>query len=373
VHAARTIDVTGGQPLNTAVVPMTDKLAALPWNERHGGTNGVGPLFYLAPSPDGWVPYSQILYSHQELLFVQLDGGSLVGDPDDKATLLDWFEELVGRHRRHADLLNNHQLVFVVHRPDDEIEHKFTLPVGADIWSLATRLLAAFMDGGVRGWIGEYRNEFEQWAFLNHLYEIAGPSSEQGYISFIPAVDGRWIIKRKWFTEDQPIRRERRDRGVELPPNPDLAAEIMARFGVVPAWSASFYRVRFDVNVESLVTGHGYSVMFDRCSPVGQPDEVLVQCEVEYLRSRTVHPIDDGQLLAEFDWLCAWVRGWLAGEGLDAVEDHKSKLTFLREVTGRGKVADSWPASSQDSVVLTDDDRADTRWAERGPRAREGS
>ncbi len=134
----------------------------------------------------------------------------------------------------------------------------------------------------------------------------------------------------------QPVRREQRWRDIDLPDGVDLAVEVAGRFGMTPEWGGSFRRVRYDVNVESLRTGHGYAVMFDRCTlPASSEAEsgdgaVLVQCEVEYLRSRTVLPVDEDMLMDEFAWLVGQVRRWLDDQSIDTVEDHQSKLTFLR-------------------------------------------
>jgi hypothetical protein len=301
-----------------------------------GRLAGLVPLFYLVPGSSDWWVFTQMCYSAGELLFVRLPGGPLTGVPEE-VTVCRWLSELRARRRRYAAVLGNHQCWFVKHRPEEEIEHKFTLDEEVNVWRLAADLLADLVSGRWPGWIGEYRNEFEQWDFVNHLFQIAEPAAERGYVSFIPAVDGTWIVKRKWFDGDRPVRRERRWRGVVLGDRPDLPGEIVARFGCVAAGGASFRRVRYDVNVESLASGHGYSVMFDRCTALGS-GAVLQQCEVEYLRSRTLLGVDDGGLFGEFDVLVGRVRSWLAERGIGVVEDHRSKLTFLRSCGAWGSV-----------------------------------
>ena len=54
----------------------------------------------------------------------------------------------------------------------------------------------------------------------------------------------------------------------------------------------TFRRIRYDVNVESLATGHYYGVFFDRCHLTAQPTVVMCQCEIEYCRSRTTQRAD---------------------------------------------------------------------------------
>ena len=97
-----------------------------------------------------------------------------------------------------------------------------------------------------------------------------------------------------------------------------------------PAWGGSFRRLRYDINLESLTTGHNYSIMFDRCTTAADPAAVLVQCEIEYLRSRTLFPIDDTHLMQEFGWLVSATRSLLSSRHVEATEDHFSKLSFLR-------------------------------------------
>ena len=49
-----------------------------------------------------------------------------------------------------------------------------------------------------------------------------------------------------------------------------------------------FQRVRYDVQCESMRTGHVYGIFFDRCSLLAAPEVVLSQCELEYRRSRSI-------------------------------------------------------------------------------------
>lgn len=329
--SAMVVPVEADVPLRSGPAPNT-VVASMP-EYQLSRTRGLVPLFLLVPDGDEWWAYTQLLYSTSGIVFCRLDGPPLRGIPNE-GTLRVWLSVLVALRRKYASRLNNHQRWFVKHRASEEIEHKFTLPPDREIWNLSVDMLHMLREEPWDGWIFEHRNDFEQWDFDNYLFEIAEPEPDRGYVSFIPAVDGSWIIKRKWFGEDTPIRREQRWRGVELPDRPSFEDEIRRRFDVSPAWGASFRRERCDINLESLSTGHGYSVMFDRCTVPGLPSAVLVQCEVEYLRSRTLLPIEDAALISEFQWLVSVTRDWLASRRIDAVEDHFSKLSFLRRATG---------------------------------------
>jgi hypothetical protein len=46
---------------------------------------------------------------------------------------------------------------------------------------------------------------------------------------------------------------------------------VRDRFAVEPAWSATYRRLRYNVMLESLDTGHIFSIMFDRCVATDLP------------------------------------------------------------------------------------------------------
>lgn len=187
--------------------------------------------------------------------------------------------------------------------------------------------------GDLPGWVCEHGNNggFEQWDFANHLFEITEPEPERGYIAFIPAIDGRsWIIRRKRYDRDQEIRREELTNDVRLGLHPDLRQVIRDRYGLTPAWGAIYRRVRYNVMLESLATGHVYSIMYDRCTTDQPGVPPLVQAEIEYLRSRTLRAAPRDDVLAGLGQLTDWTRDLLRRETVSFAEDHLSKLTWLR-------------------------------------------
>jgi hypothetical protein len=145
-------------------------------------------------------------------------------------------------------------------------------------------------------------------------------------------VDGSWIIRRKWFAADAVIRREELTDHVDLGPDPDLDAVIRQRHGLSPAWAGCYRRVRYNVLLESLRSGHVFSVMFDRCTDVSGGVAPLHQVEVEYIRSRTIgshDPARDG-VMDDFALLSGWTGQMLSGSGVAALQDNLSKLSWLR-------------------------------------------
>ena len=314
------------QPRNTIVLDLSH-LPDLP-----PGGRGQAPLFVLSPAGDGWQPYTLVSFTGTDALFIALDGPPAEGDPGDPRVVSAWVADLSARHRAHAARLNNHQRWFVNARPGLEIEQKFTLAGRPDIWLLAARTRDLVAAGAIDGWIPEHGSGggFEQWDFPSHIYEIAAPEPERGYIAFIPAVDGSWGIRRKWFTADAVIRREQLTGGLDLGAVPDLRAVIRDRYGLAPSWGGCYRRVRYNVLLESLRSGHVFSVMFDRCTDAAGLAPDLHQAEVEYIRSRVVTARPGDDLMGEFGQLCDWTRQFLDGCGVRAEQDNLSKLTWLR-------------------------------------------
>jgi hypothetical protein len=82
------------------------------------------------------------------------------------------------------------------------------------------------------------------------------------------------------------------------------------------------------VMLESLRTGHVFSIMYDRCTAERATD--LVQAEVEYVRSRTLCASSRRQILSQLSELRDWTRDLLTTSGITHTEDQMSKLTWLR-------------------------------------------
>jgi hypothetical protein len=314
---------------NTAVLAVDEPLRAR--------CAGLAPLFLLrhtGGTDNRWVPYTQQAFTGSAALFVALDGPLLAGDPADAGHLATWMKDLSQRHRACGPRAVNHQRWFINALPGQELEHKFTADGQLDLWRLTTSILDSVGAGDIPGWICEFGNNggFEQWDFDNHLFEITEPPSDRGYIAFIPAVDGTWIIRRKKFTADAALRHEELTEGVTLGPDPELQKVITDRFGLRPVWGAVYRRVRYNVLLESLASGHVFSIMLDRCTDRAGLVAPLHQVEVEYVRSRTLRTADLDLLRSEYEQLVAFTRAFLADHGVASLEDHRSKLSWLRPV-----------------------------------------
>ncbi len=146
----------------------------------------------------------------------------------------------------------------------------------------------------------------------------------------MPAIDGPgYFIRRKRYARDQVLRHEDLTPAPELTADPgDLPQVIRDRYGLTPAWGATYRRVRYNVMLESLRTGHIFSIMYDRCT--AEHATGLTQAEIEYVRSRTLYASSQRQVLSQLAELRDWTRELLTKRGITHAEDQMSKLTWLR-------------------------------------------
>ncbi|MGH8896278.1 MAG: hypothetical protein ACRDZ4_04450 [Egibacteraceae bacterium] len=289
------------------------------------------PLFYVSATTAGrdldLHVYSQIRFLAEDACFIRITQTPLrVRRVED----LSWLPAAVELHARQALFLNNHQCYYRKCFDGQELEYKYTLAPTADIWGLTTDAFRRLRAGDLRGFVLEYRDELQAWDYLNHLFEVTAPQRDRGYVSFIPTTDGKHLVKRKWFVKDAFARREHLTVGAVI----DTPFEHYVRqvLKVQARRLPSFRRLRYDINVESVGTGHVFCILFDRCSLLNAPDVVLSQCEVEYTRSRTAIPPSENDVLRDFDALALWLQAFLEERGLSSQRSYYSKLTFLREV-----------------------------------------
>lgn len=234
----------------------------------------------------------------------------------------------------HFLRVNNYLCYRVKLEPDVELEHKFSFTGNPDIHVLARQTLAAADQDAFPGWIVEFREEIQQWDFLNHIYAISAPEQDVGYVSFIPTTDGRYTVKRKIFSTDTDERPELRSKGIEV--GADRAAHVRDVLGLTPDWNASFRRIRYDVSVEHVRSGNVFGIAFDRSTVIDE-DGVriesrpeLVQCEIEYIYSQSITPLGFDSVRADLADLRVSVADWFRSRGLHFYETHESKLTWLR-------------------------------------------
>ncbi|HEU5269739.1 MAG TPA: hypothetical protein VFU36_07430 [Jatrophihabitans sp.] len=293
------------------------------------GKTGTVPLGLLRPAGAGTVqPYLHVDSYAGHVRFLKLPAEP-VPPAAAPAALLAGLDQ-------HYLKVNNYLCFRVKLRPDIELEHKFTLTGDPDVYLLAQDTLRHAAAGGLAGWIVEFREEIQQWDFLNHVYAISEPAEQAGYVSFIPTTDGRYTVKRKLFTADTDERPETRTRGVRI--DTDLATHVRNVLGLTPDWHASFRRIRYDVSVEAIGSGNVFGIAYDRCTVIDQDGQripgmpELLQCELEYIYCQALTGADYASVRADLASLRMVLGDWFDQRGIENYQRHESKLTFLRNL-----------------------------------------
>ncbi|MFF9157630.1 hypothetical protein ACF1AB_36025 [Streptomyces sp. NPDC014846] len=290
---------------------------------------GLVPLCYLAAHPSGgYHAYAQIRFHPEDACFIRTTREPVGHGPAEE---LHWLDPMLTARTESSTALNNHLRYFRKHFLGTELEFKYTLDPAPDIWAASMELLKALRNGELEECRPEYREEFQIHHTENHLFDVTGPEHESGYASFIPTVTAGHVLKRKWFTEDTFARRE------ELIPGLDITSDrfeeyLREELGLQVRAMPPFQRVRYDIQCESMRTGHVYGIFLDHCSLLAAPDVVLSQCELEYLRSRSVLDHDQDEVLREMERINDWLRSYFTSRRWATEHTYYSKRSFLRHV-----------------------------------------
>ncbi|MGW4894281.1 hypothetical protein ACWEQL_18710 [Kitasatospora sp. NPDC004240] len=328
-----------GTELFPGMLPGAPLLAAVAAVGEEGRAPGpLVPLFYVSAEDGRAHVHSQIRFLAEDACFIRITEEPV---PADGVEGLGWLAGALERHAERFLFLNNHQRYYRKCFSGKELEYKYTLTPPVDSWTLTLELYREVREGALPGYLMEYRDEFQAWDYLNHLFEVTGPGEEErGYASFIPTTDGKHLLKRKWYAEDAFERRESHTYGLGLADDGGFERYVTEELGVEAVRLPSFRRVRYDINFESARTGHVYGIFFDHCSLVDAREVTLNQCELEYLRSRTAVEPDEADVLAEMADIARWLEGFLAERGLATERGVYSKRTFLKDaVAARPELA----------------------------------
>lgn len=295
----------------------------------------AAPLFLLGRSGATITAHTLVRLGEHDGLFIRVAELAHTDGPIDIMDLLSTVLKIISDDR---EFFNNHQCCYQKFWPDVEFEHKITMLGPVDLHAVTVGLRNLVGTPHLPGTIWDYRDDYQLWDFNNHLFEVTGPPSEAGYISFIPDSTGTVIVKRKWFTHDSPRRRETRWRGVQIPRTID-SFESYARSHVDGdiRFLGSFRRTRFDSTCEFTRTGNVYGFMVDWCRPLGRPDAPhLYQVEVEYLYSRTRDQAARRAVETELTTVRNAAAAYLDRAGIDH-RPGESKLSYLRSLTAMEK------------------------------------
>ncbi len=312
-----------GLRLGTTINDMIETLAGPGW------TAGHTPLFCATHHHDGWHIYSRAHQRPDRWCFIRTTTTALTPAGDD----LSWLPDAVTRHAQNAGVLNTHQCTVAAAPAGKEVETKFTLPTDTPIWPLALDIHDRMTAGDIPAMAPRFGQDIEMCDYDNYLFQVTAPTEQRGYVSFMNARPGKYWIKRKQFTADSLICSESvsSEIGIHQPLDTYVRDILHLQGTRLP----SFRRIRYDIMFESLATGNHYCLLLDRCTLHDDPDEVLVQCEIEYLRSRRVLPLSETLVLSEFAELTAWTFDFLTDHGILAEASYYSKLSFLLDVVTR--------------------------------------
>lgn len=304
-------------------------------SRQHWAGLSAAPLFLLGRSGATITAHTLVRLGEHDGLFIHVTALTHTGGPVDIASVLPTVLKVTSDDR---EFFNNHQCCYQKFWPDVEFEHKITMLAPVDLHSVTVGLRNLAGTEHLPGTIWDYRDDYQLWDFNNHLFEVSGPLSEAGYISFIPDSSGTVIVKRKWFAHDALRRRETRWRGVQISLTVD-SFEDYARSHVDGDvhFLGSFRRTRFDSTCEFTRTGNVYGFMVDWCRPLDSPDAPhLYQVEVEYLHSRTRDNAARHAIETELMTVRNATAAYLDRVGISH-RPGESKLSYLRSLTAMEK------------------------------------
>lgn len=295
----------------------------------------AAPLFLLGRSGSQVIAHTLVRLGEHDGLFIRI--GALA-HPDGAVDVASIMPAVLRITSDNREFFNNHQCCFQKFWPDEELEHKITMLGPVDLHAVAIGLRNLVGTAQLPGTIWDYRDDYQLWDFENHMFDIIGPPSEAGYVSFIPDSCNTVIVKRKWFTHNSLRRREVRWRGVQIPTTADgfenyVRSHVSGDFRFL----GSFLRTRFDSTCEFTRTGNVYGFMVDRCRSLDRPDAPhLYQVEVEYLHSRTIDVTARDAVETELATMRSATRAYLDRAGIDH-RTGESKLFYMRSLMSAEK------------------------------------
>jgi hypothetical protein len=211
-----------------------------------------------------------------------------------------------------------------------EIEQKVTLVDEASIWAITKDIWQAVEAGEFAEFITDPGYELTRWHFVQHNFEVVGPAEEAGHYAFQELPNGNYCLKLKRFSSDA-LRRTELFRADVQVPGPDFEGYLAREFpGLRFRRLPSFARVRFDVNVQSVVSGHCFGIETDEVTVDGAGGPKLRQVEIEYLETRRHEGMSASSIDEDIGRLTALVEAHLAKSGVAAERNFYSKLSFLR-------------------------------------------
>lgn len=203
------------------------------------------------------------------------------------------------------------------------------------LWPLACEWRAAAAAGALPGFdVFAGWPPIERRVFEFRMFGVDAPADEAGYVSFFRDGGGGWQAKRKWFSADQPVRRESfAGRIGAHVPTLEHARAVAGVPDVRPLPAA--VRRRFKLKVVSRRSARIYNLVLDHVRAVDGGGEALAQVEIEYSATLRWRPADDERaVLAEAETVAGWLEERLGRAGIPHRRTSRSKLSFLRDLAG---------------------------------------
>ncbi|MFE7576922.1 hypothetical protein ACFU5Z_19535 [Streptomyces sp. NPDC057521] len=229
-----------------------------------------------------------------------------------------------------TDSVSTETQVYTGFERGTEIEVKLTVQDDTPVWALASAMYQKLEQGGMPGFVADLGNEMQRWQFTMHMYEVLAPEASIGYISFSPKPSGKFVVHQKMFREDALRRQESSRYDVEIPGGDFDAYLAMDYPELVVRRMPSYRRSRFDVNIESALTGHFFGIEIDEVTELSS-GKTLRQVEIEYHHSRVHQGLSPSTIEVEMERLIAVVRRELADRGVAVERSFYSKLSFLKD------------------------------------------
>ncbi|HEX8227476.1 MAG TPA: hypothetical protein VF572_06435 [Candidatus Saccharimonadales bacterium] len=285
------------------------------------------PIYVITRNAHTVRVYSVVLSYEYSMLFIHSGNIQFTEGTD----IHEVIEECTRLHMKNQIALSNQDAYFKKYHPDNEIEYKLNLPNSTNIWALSKSFYQSIANGELENIIVQPLDPFNEWEFHNYLFETVAPESKRGYVSFITCPDEEYVVKEKVYAHDMLERIERRTKNVRLKGSmEEYLAEHYRERGFKR--HEPFSRRRYDVNIESIATGNVYSIMIDNCWLINDDGYKLTQCEIEYLKTRSVQ--DFQGVNEELTAIYEYVKKELNKKGITYVETFYSKLSFVRDYAG---------------------------------------
>ncbi|MFI5528229.1 hypothetical protein ACIA8O_06665 [Kitasatospora sp. NPDC051853] len=323
-----------GEPVELWAAGLAPALAELLRGQGVTELRSLAPLLVLRTHRSAERPWTEVLMCArvraQDTVFVRVARFEHPADAP-AATLAARGLEHAGQLHQYVrvERYANHQ-----YEQGTEIEHKVTLRDEVSIWDVALHLWRAVEAGEFPGYVTDPGYELTRWQYDQHNWDVTGPEGQGGHLSLQLTPYGTYTLKRKVFQQDTLRREQIIVRGVEIPDG-DLEGHLRRAYPELEIRPLpALTRARFDLNVQSLVTGNYFGIETDEVTVHGLPGTVLRQVETEYLHTRRHEGMDQADVDADMAELAVLIERHLAGRGIKAEAGHLSKLAFLRGLAG---------------------------------------